>query len=115
MNTGTTIFSQLISHLPKYSFDKCVAKYNGNYRVRSFTCWEQYLTMGFAQLTSRESLRDIETCLETVQNKLYHTGIKSTVIRTTLALANEKRNWRIYADFTHVLLVVVMMSIFLIH
>ena len=91
MNQGKTIFSQLISFFPKYEFDKCVQRYKGNYKVQTFTCWEQFLAMGFAQLTNRESLRDIEACLEAVQNKLYHSGIKSRISKSTLADANESR------------------------
>jgi transposase len=104
MNQGQTIFSQLLSFLSKYEFDKCVKRYNGNYRVRSFRCWEQFLVMCFAQLTYRESLRDIEACLGSMSKKLYHSGIKSPVSRSTLAEANEQRDWRIYADFAHELI-----------
>ena len=104
MNQGKTILSQLISLLPKYEFDKCVSRYRGNYKVQSFTCWEQFIVMGFAQLTYRESLRDIEACLGAVQNKLYHSGVRSKIARSTLADANEKRDWRIYADFAQVLI-----------
>lgn len=104
MNQGKTILSQLISFLPKYEFDKCVKRYGGNYKVQSFTCWEQFIVMGFAQLTYRESLRDIEACLATVQGKLYHSGVKSKIARSTLADANESRDWRIYADFAQVLI-----------
>lgn len=99
MNTGRTILSQLLDFISKYEFDKCVAKYNGNYRVKSFTCWEQFIVMAFAQLTGRESLRDIESCLEAVSTKLYHSGVKSNVKRSTLSDANENRDWRIYAEF----------------
>ena len=104
MNQGRTILAQLISFLPKYEFDKCVNKYKGNYKVRSFSCWEQFIVMIFAQLTHRESLRDIETCLAAVQNKLYHSGVKSEVARSTLADANESRDWRIYGDFAQLLI-----------
>jgi len=104
MNEGQTVFSQIMNHLPKHSFRKCVNKYNGNYKVRTFNCWEQFLVMSFAQLTYRESLRDIESCLRAMQNKLYHSGIKSRVSRTTLAEANEKRDWRIYYDFANILI-----------
>ncbi|MBZ9728061.1 DUF4372 domain-containing protein, partial [Salegentibacter sp. JZCK2] len=99
MNTGRTILSQVLDFISKYEFDKCVAKYNGNYRVRSFTCWEQFIVMMFAQFTYRESLRDIESCLAAISGKLYHSGVKSKVKRSTLSDANEKRDWRIYAEF----------------
>ena len=104
MNQGQTIFSQIMSYIPKYSFDSCVKKYRGNYKVQSFTCWEQFLAMTFAQLTYRESLRDIETCLRAMQNKLYHIGIRSKISRSTLADANQNRDWRIYADFAYILI-----------
>jgi uncharacterized protein DUF4372/DDE family transposase len=104
MNQGQTIFTQLISFLPKYEFDKCIKRYNGNYKVKEFTCREQFLVMSFAQLTYRESLRDIEACLGVVSNKLYHSGINSKVNKSTLAYANEKRDWRIYADFAQLLI-----------
>jgi len=93
------IFSQLMDFLPKQEFDKCIRKYQGNYRIRSFSCWDQFLCMAFAQITYRESLRDIESCLHSMQSKLYHMGIRGNVSRSTLADANEKRDWRIYADF----------------
>lgn len=93
-----------MSYLPRHSFRKCVKKYHGNYKVRSFSCWEQFLVMAFAQLTYRESLRDIETCLRAMQNKLYHVGLQSNISRSTLADANEKREWRIYADFALILI-----------
>ena len=92
MYTGRIIFSQVIDHLPLYEFHKCVKKYNGNYRVRSFSCLDQYLCMAFAQLTYRESLRDIEACLRSMQKKLYHAGIRGNVSRSTLADANENRD-----------------------
>lgn len=104
MNQGQTVFSQIMSHLPKHSFRKCVNKYNGNYKVRSFSCWEQFLVMSFAQLTYRESLRDIEGSLRAMQHKLYHLGIKSRISRSTLADANENRDWRIYSDFAYILI-----------
>ena len=103
MNIGTTVFSQLMDFVPAYEFRKCVERYGGSYKVQSFTCWEQYLCMAFAQLTYRESLRDIETCLGVAENKLYHMGIRGNVSRSTLAYANETRDWRIYADFAQVL------------
>jgi hypothetical protein len=89
--------------MPEYEFDKCVARYNGNYRVRNFSCRDHFYVMCFAQLTGRESLRDIENCLKAVSNKLYHCGIRHAVPRNTLAKANENRDWRIYADFARVL------------
>jgi len=104
MNTGRTILSQLLDFVSKYEFDKCFDKYKGNYRVRNFTCWEQFIVMSFAQLTNRESLRDIESCLDAVSSKLYHSGVKSKVKKSTLADANEKRDWRIYAEFAQLLI-----------
>ncbi len=104
MNQGQTIFSQIMNYIPRHSFCSCVNKYRGDYRIRIFTCWEQFLVMAFAQLTYRESLRDIETCLRAMQNKLYHLGIRSNISRSTLADANEKRDWRIYADFAYLLI-----------
>ena len=104
MNQGQTVFAQIMSNLPRHSFRKCVNKYHGNYKVQSFSCWEQYLVMAFAQLTYRESLRDIETCLRAMQPKLHHLGIQSIISRSTLADANEKRDWRIYADFALILI-----------
>ena len=104
MNTSQTIFSQIIEFIPKYEFEKYVKKYRGNYRYRSFSCWDQFLCMLFAQLSYRESLRDIEACLKSQNAKLYHMGIKGTVARMNLARANEKRDWRIYAEFAQVLI-----------
>ena len=104
MNKGQTIFSQVIDFLPQKKFRQCVNRYSGNYRVRSFTCYDQLLCMAFAQLTYRESLRDIECCLRTMQEKLYHIGIRGKVSRNTLAKANEKRDWRIYSDFAQILI-----------
>lgn len=104
MNQGQTIFAQIMSYIPKHRFDACVKKYQGNYKVQSFTCWEQLLVMAFAQLTYRESLRDIETCLRAMQNKLYHIGIRSKISRSTLADANLNRDWRIYAEFAYILI-----------
>ena len=104
MNIGKTVFAQIMSFLPDYEFNKCVDKYKGNHRVRSFTCKEHFYVMGFAQLTYRESLRDIESCLTAFSSKLYHSGIKQPVSRSTLAEANEGRDWRIYADFAQVLI-----------
>ncbi|WP_319521105.1 IS4 family transposase [uncultured Desulfosarcina sp.] len=99
MYQGQTIFSQVMGFLPQNKFRQCVKRYHGNYRVRSFTCYDQLLCMAFAQLTYRESLRDIECCLRAMQDKLYHMGIRGKVARSTLADANEKRDWRIYSDF----------------
>ena len=99
MYTGRIVFSQLLDFLPRYDFEKCARRFRGDYRVRSFACWDQFLCLAFAQLTYRESLRDIETCLRALQPKLYHAGIRGTVARSTLADANEMRDWRIYADF----------------
>lgn len=93
-----------MDYISKYNFDFCVKKYRGNYKVQLFTCWEQFLVMTFAQLTYRESLRDIETCLRAMQNKLYHTGIRSKISRSMLADANQNRDWRIYADFAYILI-----------
>ena len=104
MNTGRTIFSQLLDHFPHYQFSKLVKKYNGEYKVKSFTCYNQWLAMAFAQLTYRESLRDIEICLRVFQKKLYHVGIRGTISRNTLANANNNRDWRIYADFAMILI-----------
>jgi hypothetical protein len=104
MNTGQTVFSQLIDFLPQKQFDKCVRRYHGNHRIKSFSCFDQYLCMVFAQITYRQSLRDIETCLRAMQQKLYHCGIRGDVSRTTLAKANENRDWRIYADFAQILI-----------
>jgi len=104
MNEGRTVFSQLMDWLPKYQFDKCVRRYHGNHRVRSLPTYEQFLVMAFAQLTYRESLRDIQTCLQALGAKLYHSGIRRPPARSTLADANEKRDWRIFADFAQVLI-----------
>ena len=104
MYTGKTVFSQLMDFLPMYEFRKCVDRYGGNYHTSSFSCMDQYLCMGFAQLTYRESLRDIEACLRSRKEKLYHLGIRGRVSRSTLAEANEKRDWRIYADFCQILI-----------
>jgi len=90
--------------LPVHEFRKCIKRYRGNYKVKSFSCWDQFLCMAFAQLTYRESLRDIEACLRSMQNKLYHMGIRGGVSRNNLAHANENRDWRIYADFAQVLI-----------
>jgi hypothetical protein len=99
VNSGRTIFAQLMDFVSPYEFRKCVARYDGEYKVQHFSCWEQFLCLAFAQLTFRESLRDIQTCLRVAQPKLYHMGFRSLVARNTLAHANEVRDWRIYADF----------------
>ena len=104
MNAGRSVFSQLIAHVPGKEFQKCVARYRGDANPRGFSCWDQYLAMAFAQLTYRESLRDIEACLRSMSGKLYHMGFRGRVARTTLADANECHNWRIYADFAQVLI-----------
>ena len=104
MHAGRTVFSQLLDFLPKKQFEKCVRRYRGNHRVKTFSCFDQYLCMVFAQITYRQSLRDIETCLRTMQPKLYHCGIRGNISRTTLAKANENREWRIYADFAQILI-----------
>jgi hypothetical protein len=104
VNQGRTVFSQLISFLPDREFRRCVARYDGDARLRGFSCWNQYLSMAFAQLTYRESLRDIEACLRAFGTKLYHMGFQGKIARSTLADANESRDWRIFADFAHVLI-----------
>jgi len=104
MYTGKTVFSQLMDFLPMYEYRKCVDRYGGNYHTSSFSCMDQYLCMAFAQLTYRESLRDIEACLRSRKEKLYHLGIRGRVSRSTLAEANEKRDWRMYADFCQILI-----------
>ncbi len=106
MNKGRTVFSQLMDHLPTYEFQKCVNRYSGDYRSRSLSCCDQFFAMAFAQLTYRESLRDIETCLRSIGGKLYHMGFRSTIARSTLADANESRDWRIYADFAQILIAI---------
>ena len=104
MNGGKSIFSQLTDFLPWTEFQECVKRYRGDYKLKSFSCWDQYLCMAFAQLTYRESLRDIEACLRANQTKLYHMGIRGRVSRNTLANANSVRDWRIFADFAHLLI-----------
>ena len=104
MNEGRTVFAQLLDFLPQYEFDKCVARYHGNFRVRKLPAYEHFLVLAFVQLTWRESLRDIETCLVSFGPKLYHAGIRQPTSRSTLADANEKRDWRIFADFARVLI-----------
>ena len=104
MNTGRTVFSQLIEYAPNKEFQKCVGRYRGDSHLRDFSCWDQFLAMAFAQLIYRESLRDIEACLRSRSVKLYHMGWRGKVARSTLADANESHDWRIYADFAQVLI-----------
>jgi len=104
VNLGQTVFSQLMEHLPRYEFQRCVSRYRGDYQQKSFSSWDQFLAMGFAQFTYRESLRDIEACLRSVSGKLYHMGFRGRVTRSTLADANESHDWRIFADFAQVLI-----------
>jgi transposase len=104
MFTGQTVFAQILEFLPRHEFDKCVARYKGNYRVRRFSCRDQFVCLAFAQLTYRESLRDIETCLRAMGHKLYHAGFRGNVARNTLAKANERRDWRIWADVAQILI-----------
>lgn len=104
MNQGQTLFAQVMAHAPHREFQRCVRRYRGDARVRRFTCWDHFLTLAFAQLTYRESLRDIEACLGAMPERLYHMGFRNTLSRSTLADANEKRDWRIYADFAQVLI-----------
>ena len=104
MYSGKMIFSQIMDFFPLYEFNKCINRYNGNKKVKNFSCFDQFLCMVFAQLTFRESLRDIEACLRSLKNKLYHLGIRGKVSRSTLADANNTRDWRIYADFAQILI-----------
>ncbi len=104
MHQGHYVFAQLMQHLPLTTFRRCVARYNGEYRIQQFSCLDQFLCMAFAQLTCRESLRDIEACLRAQSSKLYHMGIHSAISRSTLAHANAQRDWRIYADFAQILI-----------
>jgi uncharacterized protein DUF4372/DDE family transposase len=104
VNAGVTVFAQLMEFLPSYEFKKCVTRYDGDYKFRGFSCRDQFLAMAFAQLTYRESLRDIEACLHSMSGKLYHMGFRSRVARSTLADANESHDWRIFADFAQVLI-----------
>jgi hypothetical protein len=104
MNSGRTVFSQLMDFLPLHEFRKCVRRHHGEHKVRRFTCLDQFLTMAFAQLTFRESLRDTETCLRAMGHKLYHSGFRGRVSRSTLADANEHRDWHIFEDFAHILI-----------
>ena len=104
MYTGKLVFSQVMEHLPLHTFHQCVSRYSGNHKIKNFTCLDQYLCMAFAQLTYRESLRDIEACLRAQKNKLYHMGIRSNISRNTLSNANKVRDWRIYADLAYSLI-----------
>jgi hypothetical protein len=104
MHAGRFVFAELIAHLPHKEFQKCVTRYDGDHHRRSFSCWDQYLAMAFAQFTYRESLRDIDACLGAMQGKLYHLGFRGKVARSTLADANETHDWRIFADFAHYLI-----------
>ena len=104
MYTGSTLFAQLMQHVPWHHFDQCVRRYHGNRKVKQFKCSDHFRVMSFAQLTYRESLRDIEACLRAVKPKLYHMGIRSTVSRNNLSNANERRDWRIYAEFAQFLI-----------
>ena len=104
MNAGRTVFAQIMDFLPLNEFRKCIARYDGQHKVQSFSCMDQFLCMAFAQLSYRESLRDIEACLRAVPSKRYHMGIRGNIARSTLAYANETRDWRIYADFAQVLI-----------
>ena len=104
MNQGRTVFAQLADQLPRYEFNRCVERYRGNHRSRSMSCWDQYLIMMFAQVTGLESLREIALGLQVQSEKLYHSGIRSTGARSTLADANETRDWRIFADFAQILI-----------
>src|SRR5512135_3266852 len=104
MNSGRSVFAQMIEHLPVHEFAKCVRRYHGNHRVRSFSCWDQLLCMIFGQLTGRESLRDIIVCLRALGSRRYHMGIRGNISRSTLADANENRDWRIYHDFAQLLI-----------
>jgi hypothetical protein len=104
MNVGSSIFVQLMDLAPRYEFNKCVSRWVGKYQAKKFSFWDQFLCMSFAQLTHRESLRDIETCLRATSSKLYHIGIRSKVSRSTLAEANNQRDWRIFADFALIMI-----------
>ncbi|MBI5655645.1 MAG: IS4 family transposase [Geobacter sp.] len=104
MHSGKTVFKQLLQHLPRYEFSLCVSQYHGEHRAKKFSTYDQFLCLAYAQVAGRESLRDIETCLNSHQEKLYHVGFRGDVSRTTLADANERRDWRIFQDFGHVLI-----------
>jgi hypothetical protein len=104
MNTDRIVFSQIMDFIPKHQFNRCVRRYRGNYRLRKFSCFDQFLCMAFAQLAFKESLRDIETCLRAMKPKLYHAGFRGRIARSTLADANENRPWQMYADFAQILI-----------
>ena len=104
MNTDRIVFSQIMDFIPKHQFNRCVRRYHGNYRLRKFSCFDQFLCMAFAQLAFKESLRDIETCLRAMKPKLYHAGFRGRIARSTLADANENRPWQMYADFAQILI-----------
>lgn len=104
MNQGKYVFSQIMEFVPLHKFHQCVQAYNGHYRLKSLSCWDQFLAMAFGQLACRESLRDVVTCLEAQRSKMYHLGFRSSVTRATLARMNEKRDWRIFRDFAHILI-----------
>jgi hypothetical protein len=104
MNSGSTVFAQLMAHASRFALDRCIRRYDGNRGVRRFSCRDQFLAMAFAQLTYRESLRDIEACLGAIPERLYHLGLQAPPARNTLSVANEKRDWRIYADFAQILI-----------
>ena len=106
MNVGKLVFAQIMEHLPRTTFGRCVARYGGEHKVKTLSCLDQYLCMAFAQLTYRESLRDIEACLRAQEGKLYHMGIRGSVARNTLANANAVRDWRVYADLAHSLIAI---------
>jgi hypothetical protein len=104
MNTGRTIFSQVMDFVPTHEFARCVERYHGSYKIQNYSCWDHFLSMAFAQFTYRESLRDIESCLNAQRNKLYQLGFRGNISRSTLSYANHTRDWRIYADFASVLI-----------
>ena len=104
MNVGKLVFAQIMQHLPLTTFRRCVARYGGEHKVKTFSCLDQYLCMAFAQLTYRESVRDLEACLRAQANKLYHMGIHGSIARNTLANANAVRDWRVYADLAQSLI-----------
>lgn len=104
MHQGKYVFSQIMEHVVRYQFNECVARYRGEYCVKHFSCWEQFLAMAFGQLTHRESLRDIAVCLNAQRDKLYHLGFRSPLVVSTLSRANERRDWHIYHDFALVLI-----------
>jgi hypothetical protein len=106
MHVGRFVFAQLMDHVPPYKFQKCVARCRGNYKFRGFSCLDQFLCLAFAQLSFRESLRDIEACSRAVESKLCHLGFRGRISRSTLADANEAHDWRIYADFAQVLIAI---------